>query len=34
MAALSMTLVTSDPDFNVMTFVEVEYLRDNVTIAH
>jgi len=25
--------VTSDPDFNVMKFFEVEYLEDKVTIA-
>jgi len=25
--------VTSDPDFKVTTFLEVEYLKDKVTIA-
>jgi len=38
MVPLSMTLMTSDPDFKVTTFCEVEcrkkaHLKDKVTIA-
>jgi len=31
MVPLSMTLVTSDPDFKVTTFFEVEYLKNGAS---
>jgi len=34
MVPISMTFMTLDRDFKVAIFLEVEYLRDKVTISH